>query len=239
MDDSGFFATSAQNPSATRPLLGQTILVVEDSRYACDAMRLMCLHSGARIRRADCLKSARRHLQIYRPSVIVVDMGLPDGNGADLIEELAGSTPRIAAILGTSGDECAEHIALAAGADGFLAKPLTSVAYFQHSILELLPQECWPTTPYALQEEYIRPDLLAYQDDIAHIADVLDDPSEDPKLDYAVQFLRSVARDAKDYVLADAAQKLAASRAKGGPAKVQAMLLAGLVRNRLESREAI
>ncbi|MGI9367374.1 MAG: response regulator [Ruegeria sp.] len=239
MDDSGLFATSAPNPSASRPLLGQTILVVEDSRYACDAMRLMCLHSGARIRRADCLKSARRHLQIYRPSVIVVDMGLPDGNGADLIEELAGSTPRIAAILGTSGDECAEHIALAAGADGFLAKPLTSVAYFQQSILELLPGDSWPTPPYALQEEYIRPDPLAYQDDIAHIADVLADPREDRTLDYAAQFLRSVARDAEDYVLADAAQNLATSRAQGGPAKVQAARLAGLVQHRLERREAI
>jgi len=55
-------------PTATRPLLGLTILVVEDSRFACDAMRLLCLRSGARIRRADCLRSARRHLQVYRPS---------------------------------------------------------------------------------------------------------------------------------------------------------------------------
>ena len=105
MDDSDLFASAARLGSGRRPLLGLTILVVEDSRYACEAMRLLCLRSGARIRRADSLKSARKHLQVYRPSVVIIDLGLPDGSGAELIEALSTASPRVAVILGTSGDE--------------------------------------------------------------------------------------------------------------------------------------
>ncbi len=239
MDDSGLLATTAVTPTATRPLLGQTILVVEDSHYACDAIRLMCLHSGARIRRADCLKSARRHLQIYRPSVILIDMGLPDGCGVDLIAELAEATPRISVIMGLSGDDTYEDRALAAGADGFLSKPLKSMSYFQKSILERLPEDRRPSGLHAIRDEVIEPDPMAYQDDMAHIADVLTGPNDHHTLDYAAQFLQGVAQEAGDKPLAEAARKLAWSRSNGAPFTVQAAQVAGMVQSRLEQREAI
>ena len=49
-------------PRIDRPLFGLTVLVVEDSKFACEAIRLLSLRSGARIRRADCLQSAQCHL---------------------------------------------------------------------------------------------------------------------------------------------------------------------------------
>ena len=114
-----------------RPLFGLTVLVVEDSKFACEGIRLLCLRSGARIRRADCLRSARRHLQVYRPSVVIIDLGLPDGNGAELIEELNAASPRVGIVLAISGDSFGESVALAAVADGFFAKPLIILAVFQ------------------------------------------------------------------------------------------------------------
>jgi CheY-like chemotaxis protein len=226
-------------PTATRPLLGLTVLVVEDSRYSCDAMRLLCLRSGARIRRADCLKSARRHLQVYRPSVVVIDLGLPDGSGADLIAELAVASPRVDVILGTSGDSFSEQVALAAGADGFLAKPVSSVVSFQNAILSALPPERRPTGPRLVSDDPVLPDPLAYRDDMAHAADVLRDPNEDGMLAYVTQFLAGVARSAGDGVLQQAAEDLADARAAGRPVKSNLARVDSLVRDRLGDRMAI
>ena len=114
--------SSPHYPRSDCPLYGLTVLVVEDSKYACEGIRLLSLRSGARIRRADCLRSARRHLQVYRPSVVIIDLGLPDGNGTELIEEIHTTSLRVGVVLATSGDSFGESVALAAGADGFFCQ---------------------------------------------------------------------------------------------------------------------
>lgn len=238
MDDSDLFVPHLA-PSMTRPLLGMTVLVVEDSRYACDALRLLCLRSGARIRRADCLVSARRHLQIYRPSVIIIDLGLPDGSGLDLIAELARAQPRIAVILAISGDDLARDAAIIAGADGFMAKPVTSVAGFQSAILSRLPADRQPSGPRPLTQEDIRPDPMALHDDIAHAAEALNEAQDGKVLDYVAQFLGGVARSAGDSDLACAASRLAEARRTGAPVASVSARVAGLVQDRLHRQGAI
>lgn len=238
MDDNDHISTHLR-PTATRPLLGLTILVVEDSRYSCDAMRLLCLRSGARIRRADCLKSARRHLQVYRPSVVIIDLGLPDGSGAELISELTVACPRVDVVLGTSGDSFAEEVALAAGADGFLAKPISSVVSFQNAILAALPPERRPTGPRLVSDDPVLPDPLAYRDDMAHAADVLQDSSDAGTLAYLTQFIAGVARSAGDGLLQQAAEALAEDRATGRPLEANLTRVTALVKDRLADRMAI
>jgi CheY-like chemotaxis protein len=233
------FAATNRLPTPSRPLLGLTILVVEDSRFACEAMRLLCLRSGARIRRADCLRSARRHLQVYRPSVIVVDLGLPDGSGEDLIEELAQEVPRVAVILGTSGDAYGEDAAIAAGADGFLPKPVLSLAVFQHEVLSRLPEDRRPVGPRPVSDEVVHPDRMAFHDDMALVADVLSEANDGKVLDYVAQFVGGVARSAQDPVLAEAADRLAKARACGAPVVSDTARIAGLVQERLDHKRAI
>ena len=215
MDTKDPFAPNLPAPTANRPLLGLTVLVIEDSRFACEAMRLLCLRSGARIRRADSLRSARRHLQVYRLSVAIIDLGLPDGNGLNLIQDLVSNARRPQVILGTSGDPYSQDAALKAGADGFLAKPVTSLAIFQETILASLPIDRQPHGPRALTDEIIYPDRIAYQDDMAHVADVLEESSDGRTLDYIAQFLGGVARGAKDHGLLKATGALAAKRDAG------------------------
>lgn len=198
MDDLPELNIPTLTPTAARPLLGTTVMVVEDSRYASEALRLLCLRSGARIRRADCLKSARKHLQTYRPTVAIVDLGLPDGSGLDLITTLANATQRPLVLLATSGMDRAEaeEKSLAAGADGFLPKPIESLAGFQQRILHHLPPEARPEGLRPMSAEVIAPDVFAMEEDLAEAARMLDDGVT--STDFIGCFLRGVARTGHD-----------------------------------------
>jgi FixJ family two-component response regulator len=198
MDDAVTDLDFRPRPTAERPLAGLTLLVVEDSRHASEAMRLLCLRSGARIRRADCIASAERHLNVYRPSAAIVDLGLPDGSGLDLIGRMAGLQPRVPIILGTSGAEreAAARDAARAGADGFLAKPVGSLAAFQAAILEHMPNRLRPRHPRPADASAPRPDMLAYREDLTHAMDLL--ALDTPPMGYLRRFLLGVARGARD-----------------------------------------
>lgn len=195
-------------PTTDRPLRGITVLLVEDSRLTSEAMRLLCSRSGARLLRADSLASARRHLRVYRPACVIVDLGLPDGSGTDLISDLATAQPRIDILLGMSGDPWAEGVALAAGADGFLTKPLSSLAFFQDAILSRLPPERRPRGPRRVSIAPVVPDAAAYHDDLARASHLLAHKDAGADTRYIGQFLGSVAASAGDRPLAEAAAEL-------------------------------
>ncbi len=227
------------SPTPERPLCGLTVLVVDDSRFACEAVRLMCLRSGARLRRADSLAAAERHLRVYRPSVLLVDLGLPDGNGLRLIERLDAAEPRVPVILATSGDEAALAEARAAGADAVLAKPLESIGAFQHAILAHLPAERRPRAPRALSADPVAPDPMALMEDLGRASEVLEDGENEAALDYVARFVAGVAKSAHDRALLRAAERLSHQRAAGGPLMPEAARLAGLLQQRLQGRAAV
>lgn len=225
-------------PTAERPLQGVTALVVEDSRFASEAIRLLCLRSGARIRRADTLASAHRHLGVYRPTVVIIDMGLPDGSGAELIAELAGANPRVPVILGLSGDPETEAAALAAGADGFLAKPVESLASFQSTVMGLLPAEMLPKAPRVVPSGVVHPEASALAEDLTQVAMMMREAPKENALEYLIHFLEGIAKTAHDGALEEATARLARAHAEGRATEAAATDLAGLVDERLSSAAA-
>ena len=205
------------------PLRGMTVLAVEDSRFACEALRLMCQRSGARLRRAESLGAARSHLRLYRPDVVIVDLGLPDGRGDGLIRELVLQSTRPPVVLGTSGLDSGRVTALAAGADGFLDKPLESLKAFQLALMRRQPDADRSATEAAL-----RPDPLALQDDLQRAAAALDAGPDAAGQRYLAGFLGGVARHAHDMALATAADHAALA-----PSDTRLALLRSLIRSRL------
>lgn len=199
-------------PSPQLPLSGLTLLLVEDSRFASDALRLVAQRAGARLRRAETLAQARHHLRTYRPDLVIADLGLPDGRGEDLIAELRRHCgPPVLAI---SGDDDGLARARRAGAAGFLAKPLGSIATICRTLLSLLPERSWlsPALPDAAEVEA---DRLALRDDLTEAARRLSAAAGAEARDYLAGFVTGLARSSHD-----AALEAAASAARGGPQAV-------------------
>lgn len=185
------------------PLQGLTVLAVEDSRFACEALRLMCQRGGARLRRAETLAAAQAHLRVYRPDVVIVDLGLPDGRGEGLIRDLVLSSRRPKVVLGTSGNPDGRATALAAGADGFLDKPLESLTLLCRALSRHLPELA--ITPPRGPDPGAAPDRLALQDDLAQAAVALGANPGAAERRYLAGFLRGLARHARDQGLEAAA----------------------------------
>lgn len=191
------------------------MLLVEDSRLAAEAIRLICRRAGIRLRRAETLASAAMHLKVYRPDIALIDLGLPDGSGLELIAALAekeGQTGRIVAI---SGDPTLEVAAREAGADAFLLKPVSMTQHLTELTGSAVhPGADLPAIDRALglldgafrADRNQGADPLALRDDLRMVRDLLLGPHEPARLRYAGQFLASVGRSLHDDDLAQAAQ---------------------------------
>ena len=129
--------------------------------------------------------------------------------------------------------------AIAAGADGFLAKPVDRLGAFQSAISRHLPPERRVRGPHPVSGEVVHPDRLAFREDMAHLDAVMRGPAEGRDLDYVAQFLRGIARSAGDRPLEEAAHALARSRREGRTTRPDEARIAGLVRERLAETEVI
>lgn len=240
MPDDSSYMTFSSHATSRRPLLGLTVLVVEDSRFASEAVRLLCIRSGARIRRADSLTAAHRHLQVYRPSVVIIDLGLPDGSGLDLISELAQEDPSARPVMiatsGADGDG-SEQSAIAAGADEFLPKPFTSVGSFQQLVLKHLPKDKRPNGPRLLTHEEVTPDPIALNEDLSHLDELLGSGLE--SLPYVAPFLQGLSRFANDTELSRAAKSLTQALDCGAGRQDAIQATRALIRDRLNVRELV
>lgn len=206
-------------------LQGLTLLAVEDSRYAGEALRLSAQRLGARLRRAESLAAAERHLKLYRPDVVLIDIGLPDGSGLELIGQIRARRDA-PPVIAMSGDGAVGASALAAGAAQFLEKPLPGLSVLQREILVLLPGRRGAPSP----DLPIHPDRLALSEDLARAAELLETEAEGEDRRYLALFLAGVARHSRDLPLATAAE---AYRAKESGAT---QTLARLLRHRLGER---
>ncbi len=102
-----------------------TILIIEDDIGISDLLALSLTDAGFLTKRATTLKAARQLLVSEDFDGILLDLGLPDGNGIDLCRELrvANTIPLI--IITARRDEIDRVLGLEFGADDYVVKPFS------------------------------------------------------------------------------------------------------------------
>ena len=105
--------------------MAKTVLVVDDHPVVRTGMAAMLRPERwvARVLEAGSVAEARRLATEQRPDVAVVDLRLPDGDGAALVRDLRVIAPACALLVVTmTNTEAGVRAALAAGAQGYLLK---------------------------------------------------------------------------------------------------------------------
>jgi len=121
----GFGNNRAAKIAGSAPLQPLSLAIVEDEPQtrAAVAARLAAVDGYTVVWQADRLAGARKALRESPPQVLIVDLGLPDGSGLDLIEEARSAAPDTAImVLTVFGDEHKLIRAIERGARGYLLK---------------------------------------------------------------------------------------------------------------------
>ena len=100
------------------------VLLVEDDLALGDALNRALSQAGLRAVWVRRLKEARGFLASEAQDALLLDLGLPDGEGMSLLRELRGHGSTLPVLVLTARDDLESRLAgLHAGADDFLVKP--------------------------------------------------------------------------------------------------------------------
>ena len=215
-DMEAFDISSRKAGPGKRVLFGLNILVVEDSQSASNAVQLLAASLGARVRKAPSVAAALRHLSTYRPNIVIVDLGLPDGSGLSLLKKISTATPPnpgLVAISGADPDEWADD-AREAGAGAIIEKPIGGVEAFANAMLAVLPDGDARRGGKQPEQPAARDTAPAVAEDLDHIRESLFEALSEhdmPQIAYCQQFLESLVAQTGDDDLSQAISPLASA----------------------------
>jgi two-component system, OmpR family, KDP operon response regulator KdpE len=99
------------------------IAIIEDEAPIRRFLRASLRGEGYRVAEAENARDGLRIITQEHPSVIILDLGLPDMDGTEVIREVRGWSQVPILILSARGQEADKVKALDLGADDYLTKP--------------------------------------------------------------------------------------------------------------------
>jgi len=119
--------TRATAPSDTRPAAegGAQVLVVDDEPQMRKFVKIALSSRGYRVLEAETVREALQQATAYTPEIVLLDLGLPDGDGIDVVRAIREWSKMPILVLSARGSEESKVLALDAGADDYLTKPFS------------------------------------------------------------------------------------------------------------------
>jgi len=99
------------------------VLIVEDEKLIRRFVRTSLEEEGCRVFEAGTCADGLIEAGAQKPDLIVLDLGLPDGNGVDFIRDLRAWSDVPVLVLSARSNEKDKIQALDVGADDYLTKP--------------------------------------------------------------------------------------------------------------------
>ncbi len=100
-----------------------TVLIIEDEKEIRRFLRTALESESLRVYDADTLQRGLIEAATRKPDLVILDLGLPDGDGIDFIRDFRQWSQTPVIVLSARSDEEAKIAALDAGADDYLSKP--------------------------------------------------------------------------------------------------------------------
>lgn len=107
-------------------MTGPALLIVEDEQPARRALAEYLERRGYEVFEAGTAHEAIRQWDAHRADVVLLDLGLPDLDGLDVIRRIRREATTPIIILSARGDERDKIGGLEAGADDYLTKPFAT-----------------------------------------------------------------------------------------------------------------
>lgn len=100
-----------------------SVLIVEDEHAIRRFLRTALEAEDLRVFDADTLQRGLLEAATRKPDLVILDLGLPDGDGLDFIRDIRQWSPVPIIVLSARSEENDKIAALDAGADDYLSKP--------------------------------------------------------------------------------------------------------------------
>jgi two-component system KDP operon response regulator KdpE len=102
------------------------VLVVEDEPGIRQVLRVLLEAEQYRVIEAETAERAQIEARSHKPDLLIVDLGLPDGDGLEVVRRLREWSPVPVIVLSARTLESQKIAALDAGADDYVSKPFSA-----------------------------------------------------------------------------------------------------------------